>query len=138
MTMDEFSDIIAVAHALPGVSATKIAAYIGYKMGGIPGFFSAILGLIVPGVAMMLFLYSLIIKYQNNKYMEKILFGLKFIIAGMLATSVMYVVPSIKTFDPKYLIGMIFAVAVFIAIYVLDIDPLFVILISVFLSLFIF
>ena len=35
MTEDEFGDILALANTLPGPIATKMAAYIGYKVNGL-------------------------------------------------------------------------------------------------------
>ena len=36
MTIEEFTDALAMGYALPGPIATKMAAYIGYKVAHIP------------------------------------------------------------------------------------------------------
>lgn len=63
MTDEEFGDILAMANALPGPIATKMAAYIGFKVKGSAGAVTAILAHILPSVigmiALLGFLYSL-------------------------------------------------------------------------------
>lgn len=60
---DDFGDVLALANALPGPIATKMAAYIGYRVKGAPGALVAILAHILPTVAAMVgllgFLYTL-------------------------------------------------------------------------------
>lgn len=51
---DEFGEILALANALPGPIATKMAAYLGYRRKGILGAVVSVLAHIVPsGVAMI-------------------------------------------------------------------------------------
>ncbi|MFC5648546.1 chromate transporter [Paenibacillus solisilvae] len=60
---DEFGEILALANALPGPIATKMAAYLGYRLKGTIGAVIAVLAHIVPTsvamVALLGFLYSL-------------------------------------------------------------------------------
>ncbi|MDF2647987.1 MAG: transporter [Paenibacillus sp.] len=60
---DEFGEILAVANALPGPIATKMAAYVGYRLKGTTGAITAVLAHILPTsvamVALLGFLYSL-------------------------------------------------------------------------------
>lgn len=54
---EEFGEILALANALPGPIATKIAAYLGYREKGTLGAVIAVLAHIVPsGLAMILLL----------------------------------------------------------------------------------
>ena len=60
---DEFGEILALANALPGPIATKMAAYLGYRLKGTMGAVIAVLAHILPTsvamVALLGFLYSL-------------------------------------------------------------------------------
>jgi chromate transporter len=54
---EEFGEILALANALPGPIATKIAAYLGYREKGTLGAIVSVLAHIVPsGIAMILLL----------------------------------------------------------------------------------
>ncbi|MFC4768203.1 chromate transporter [Effusibacillus consociatus] len=63
MSDDDFGDVLALANALPGPIATKMAAYIGYKVKGSMGAVVAILAHILPTIIAMIgllgFLYAL-------------------------------------------------------------------------------
>lgn len=50
----EFGDILAMGNALPGPIATKMAGYIGHRVGGIPGLVNALLALTLPTIAAMI------------------------------------------------------------------------------------
>lgn len=60
MDDNEFSDVLALANTLPGPIATKMAGYIGYRVGGFVGMINAVLATIVPTIGLMIvFLMSL-------------------------------------------------------------------------------
>jgi chromate transporter len=63
MEDDEFGDVLALANALPGPIATKMATYIGYRVKGTWGAVVAVLSHIIPTViaiiALLGFLYGL-------------------------------------------------------------------------------
>lgn len=42
MNDDEFSDVLALGNALPGPIATKMAGYIGFRVGGFLGMMNAV------------------------------------------------------------------------------------------------
>ena len=57
MSDEEFSDVLALGNAMPGPIATKMAGYIGYRVGGILGLINAIVASTFPtAIAMILFL----------------------------------------------------------------------------------
>ncbi|MFZ5945442.1 MAG: chromate transporter [Bacillota bacterium] len=66
MTDDEFSDVLALGNSLPGPIITKMAGYIGYKIGGVVGLFNATLATVLPTVILMIGLLSFLSKYQDS------------------------------------------------------------------------
>ena len=58
VTDDEFGDMFALANALPGPIATKMAAYLGYRQMKIPGAVAAVLAHIMPSALLMIALLS--------------------------------------------------------------------------------
>ena len=48
MSLSEFGDLLAIANALPGPIATKMAGFIGYELGGLFGAVVALAATILP------------------------------------------------------------------------------------------
>lgn len=72
MTTAEFSDTLAIANALPGPIATKLAGYIGYEQGGILGAFIALLATVGPSLILMLLLLSLLYRNRNSPRVKRL------------------------------------------------------------------
>ena len=54
VTMDEVMDYFALAQITPGIIAVNVATFVGYKRLGIIGGILATIGIIVPGVTLMI------------------------------------------------------------------------------------
>ena len=62
----EFSNILALGNALPGPIATKIAAFVGYDVFGIPGMAIALAATIIPSAVALIFLLKLLQKHRQS------------------------------------------------------------------------
>lgn len=62
---DEFADNLALANALPGPIATKLAAYIGYRVKGWKGALVANIAVVLPVVVVMIALLGVIYQYKD-------------------------------------------------------------------------
>lgn len=65
-TMQEFSEIVAMGNGLPGPIATKLAAQVGFDMGGTLGSFIALIATIAPTMILMLILLSVLMKFKQS------------------------------------------------------------------------
>ena len=52
MTDTEFADALAMGYALPGPIATKIAAVVGFRVGGVLGSIAALAGMVLPSLVL--------------------------------------------------------------------------------------
>jgi len=66
MTDEEFSDVLALGNTLPGPIATKMAGYIGYKVGGVWGLLNATFSTFLPTVLLMIGLIGVLSSYQDS------------------------------------------------------------------------
>jgi chromate transporter len=57
MNNDEFGEVLAIANALPGPIATKLAAYLGYNKKGVLGAIVSVLAHIMPTSIAMVALF---------------------------------------------------------------------------------
>jgi chromate transporter len=70
MNDDEFADVLALANTLPGPINTKMAGYIGYRVGGIVGMLNAILSSIVPTIILMIVLLASLSSVKSLSWVE--------------------------------------------------------------------
>ncbi|GAB7386369.1 chromate efflux transporter subunit ChrB [Bacillaceae bacterium] len=85
MEDEEFAEILAMANTLPGPIATKMAAYIGYKVKGTNGALVAILAHILPTVFAMIGLLSFLYALRNSPVVKGMIQAVTPVIGVMLA-----------------------------------------------------
>lgn len=81
---DEFGDTLAIANALPGPIATKMAAYLGYKLRGVRGAILSVLAHILPSCIAMIALLSAVNYLSGSKVVAGMIAGVSPVIAVML------------------------------------------------------
>jgi chromate transporter len=84
MTEDEFVEILALANTMPGPIATKMAAYIGYKVKGSIGAIVAILTHILPSIIAMITLLGVLYSYKESPIVSGMVQGVTPVIGFML------------------------------------------------------
>lgn len=83
---DEFGEVLALANALPGPIATKMAAYLGYRKKGVLGAVVAVLAHIFPTSIAMIALLSAVTFLSSSKIVAGMIAGVTPVIAVMLGT----------------------------------------------------
>lgn len=83
---DEFGEVLALANALPGPIATKMAAYLGYRKKGVLGAVIAVLAHILPTCIAMIALLSAVTFLSSSKVVAGMIAGVTPVIAVMLGT----------------------------------------------------
>ncbi|WP_176215102.1 chromate transporter [Cytobacillus gottheilii] len=86
MDRDEFADILALGNALPGPIATKMAGYIGYRMGGWLGMLNAVAATIVPTILLMIFVLTALNAFKDNPMVAGMAQAVVPIVAVMLGS----------------------------------------------------
>lgn len=70
MDDEEFADILALANTLPGPINTKLAGYIGWRVGGWVGMLNAIIAASVPTAILMVLLLTILYAYKDNPFVQ--------------------------------------------------------------------
>ncbi|MGE7766281.1 chromate transporter [Peribacillus sp. NPDC096540] len=81
---DEFGETLAIANTLPGPIATKMAAYLGYKLKGWKGAFVSVAAHILPSGLAMVFLIAFINVLSNSAIISNMIAAVMPVIAVML------------------------------------------------------
>ncbi len=71
LSRNEFYELIAMTESLPGVFATNIAAFVGYKVNGLKGGILAALGTIIAPFCIILLLALFFTRLQENIWVAK-------------------------------------------------------------------
>lgn len=86
MTDEELWDIVALANALPGPLATKMAGYIGYRVGGVRGCAGALLATVIPTTVMMILLMTTLTHFSHFPWVQGMTNAMLPIVGVILAT----------------------------------------------------
>lgn len=81
----EFSDLLALANALPGPIATKMGGYIGYRVAGVVGMINAILATILPTILAMILLLTSLSAVSHKPWVKGMTNGVLPVVGVMLA-----------------------------------------------------
>lgn len=81
---EEFGETLAIANTLPGPIATKMAAYLGYKMNGWFGATISVLAHILPSALAMVFLASAISLLSSSAVLQNMISAVIPVVAVML------------------------------------------------------
>jgi len=84
MTEAQFVEAVGFSNVLPGSEALKLAMFVGFAAGGIPGVFTALLGAILPPTVMMLIVASVLQQFQHANWLEGFVAGLSPAVAALI------------------------------------------------------
>lgn len=89
---NQIADMLAVSESTPGPIGINMATYTGYTTAGIPGSLAATLGIITPGIIIVLLIIAVLDRFRKNKYVESAFYGLRPASTGLIAAAGLLVV----------------------------------------------
>ena len=132
ITEDDFLDVIAIVNSLPGMLATNSSGFIGYRLRGIPGFITAILGCITPSIVIILILAGIFTSVADNVFVQAFFKGVRPCIVVIMANAV-YTLG--KKVDFKKIYNIIAFAVSFIAIAFFGVTSLYLVILAIIVSL---
>lgn len=122
MSDEEFSDVLSIGNTLPGPIATKMAGYIGYRVGGWLGMINALIATVLPTVIAMIVLLTSLAQFKDFDFVKGMTKGVVPIVAVMLSILTWdFLKKSKKSLGWKK--GTIILIPSFIAMVLLGIHP---------------
>ncbi len=82
---DEFLNMLALAQSAPGVMAANTAIFIGYKMRGWKGVVAALLGSILPSFLIILLIATVFTRFRDYPAVEAIFKGIRPAVVALIA-----------------------------------------------------
>lgn len=114
LSIQEFTDALALGNSLPGPITTKMAALVGYKVGGYLGSVVALAGMVIPSAVAIVFLINIYMRFKDARWLKGMMKGVRPVVV-ILITNVVFMMAK-KSFPnfQTYIIAVIAIVGVFI------------------------
>lgn len=84
MTIQEFTDIIAIAGMSPGPIATNSAIFVGFQTAGFLGAVVSAFGMVLPSLIIILIISLFFTKANKHPIVQSAFYGLRPIIVGLI------------------------------------------------------
>lgn len=84
MTEERFVEAVGFSNVLPGSEALKLAMFVGYAAGGVPGVFTALLGAVLPPTVLMLTVASILQRFQEEAWLKGFVKGISPAVAALI------------------------------------------------------
>lgn len=109
---DDLIDVIALSESTPGPISICAATFIGYKLAGVLGAFSAVLGVVLPSFIIIYLISLFLRRFEEIMVIKYAFFGIR---AGVLALLIKAIVSMFKK-SPKNIIAYIIMAGSLIAV----------------------
>lgn len=86
-THAELANMLAVSESTPGAIGINMSTYVGFEVASLPGGIIATLGLISPGIIVILIVAKILEKFRQNRYVQWGLYGLRAASIALIATA---------------------------------------------------
>ena len=118
LTVEEFTDALAMANTLPGPIATKLAISIGMKTAGPLGAVSAIVAILLPSSLLIIILSILYYRYRNIPSVQGMISGIRPVVVALLLITVANLAPrSVMSWDTFLIALVAFAVVYYFRVH---------------------
>jgi chromate transporter len=90
LTIQQFSDIIAISQITPGPLAINTATYVGYRVAGIAGSAAATIGVVLPTLLLILTLSQFLVRVWDRPVTRMAFHGLRPTVVALLASATFF------------------------------------------------
>lgn len=127
LTMQEYSNIIAISQMTPGPISINIATFTGYTVAGFWGAAIATFSLCLPSIILMYFVIRFLFNNKDNRYVKSIFSGLRPVLAGLILAASLLLITKESFCDfglGEYNISTAIFVITFILLYFFKVNPM--------------
>ena len=128
---EEFLNMIALAQAAPGLIAVNSAIFIGWRVGGWRGVAGAVLGAVLPSFVIILAIAMIFTEWKELPAVEAVFKGLRPAVVALIAAPLVKMARAATV----NLLPLIVSLAAVILIWLLHVNPVWVILATILITL---
>ena len=137
LTEAQFVEAVGFSNLVPGSEAIKLAMFIGYASGGIPGLIAALLGAIIPPTVIMLTVASILVRFQGQDWMKHFIKGMSPAVGVLLAMVAWQLFRATGQKSIKWRTSLLIVLS-FLALVIFKLQPQYVLITAGVLGLFLF
>lgn len=126
LTMEQFTDLIAIAEMTPGPIAINSATFVGYKVAKFWGAVAGTLGVVLPSFLIIWAIASVFFSFQDNQIVQAAFKGLRPAILGLIIIAAL-TIGKVSISDYKSILILTFVVA---GVWILKIHPILALVLS--------
>lgn len=123
---EEFMDVIVVSQSLPGALAVNCSTFLGYKVGGLTGAITALLGVVMPSFLIIFVIAAFFMRFRYNTYVNAAFKGINAAVPMLVLFGALSLTKGVKRSIRNIIIGI---VALFGLIY-FNLNPSLIIILS--------
>ncbi|MCQ2560677.1 MAG: chromate transporter [Clostridia bacterium] len=123
---EEFLDSISLTNSLPGPLATNAATFIGYRIKGVKGSISAVLGTVSPSIIIILLIAMIFNSAMENEFVQAFFMGVRPAVFALIVSAVYKLAKSAKVH--KDMVSLAIALISFVVIGFLGVTPIIVVI----------
>ncbi len=86
-THQQLADMLAVSESTPGPIGINMATFVGFQVAGIGGSIAATLGVITPGVILVIIITSLLHRTRQSQYTDGLFYGIRPASLGLITSA---------------------------------------------------
>lgn len=124
ISMDEVLDFFTVAQITPGIIIVNVATFVGCKRKGILGGIVATLGLVLPGICLMLLVSIFFRRFAEYQIVRNALVGIRLAVCALMLDTVLKL---LKGFFKDYK-AVIISIVAFVLSAVFTVFPVFIVI----------
>ena len=113
ITSQELLDLASVAKSLPGTMISNVAMLYGYRVGGLPGGFTAVFGMILPPLAVILVISFFYAAFRTNPWVNAAMEGMQAAVVPIIFSVAVNLVKGSMPYPPCVLL-LIVSVAAYL------------------------
>ncbi|PWA10379.1 chromate transporter [Pueribacillus theae] len=87
MSVEEFTEVIAISGMLPGSIGINAAVFVGFQTAGFTGAALTALGMVLPSFIIILLIGKFVQDFQDRKFIEQVFYGLRPVIMALIIFS---------------------------------------------------
>lgn len=123
---NEMLDLTAMAQSSPGAIAVNAAILVGWRVGGFWGMLTAVLGTVIPPIAIISVISLIYSAFASNVYVALLLKGMQAGVAAVILDVVCNL--GIKVIKQKSVVQIAVMILAFVATFVFNINVIYIIL----------
>ena len=129
LTLQEFTDIVAISQMSPGPIGINSATYIGYKVTGtVLGSIIATIAVCLPSFILVLVVGKILLKKRDNIYIKSIFNAIRPVVVGLIASAALLLMN--KENFPDYTISIVICIVAFLLVRYAKLHPILIVILA--------